>query len=520
VRLAFALALLVATSVASAQPAEDAHPSYRVTVDRVDLEPASISGYRLRVYLSALSLQGQLLDLGDPKSIRLFFGTSEKKIPFSLGTYDQTAGETEIVILVQATSDFTDALPQIADSLEHVLLDHLKDTIKVSVVMFGENPATPKLSTVKSLRGKVALTSDGSVADPVLLDAIERALTTLKKTKPEVEGRPQRKMIIAIGDGRDASSDHDRVTRTANRAAKEGVRIHVLAYSPADMRRPLLVMGELAKKSFGTLRWPGQGRKPQPDTWNDAFKQLTDEINKQYVVTFYASKDDDVAGKRLHIVTAGRTEAISNEMRVPEAPTCSGSACETGYCANDTCVAFAGSSSGRGGAILRWVLIIVGGLVGLGVVLGFVGWLMSRKQQAPAMPFAPGMVPPGHASVPPQALQGRAPHMTMPPQAGLLANGRPIPGLLVMTGPRTGERLTLRNGFLVGGQPASDLRIQDGFTSSNHAQFAMDPNGTCTLVDLGSTNGTYINGLRVQTAPLQHGMTIKIGSTELRFLTE
>jgi FHA domain len=512
VRLAFALALLVATSVAYAQPAEDAHPSYRVTVDRVDLEPASITGYRLRVYLSALSLQGQLLDLGDPKSIRLFFGPSEKKIPFSLGTYDQTAGETEIVILVQATADFTEALPQIADSLDHVLLEHLKDTIKVAVVLYGENPATPKLVPAKSLRGKVALTSDGSVADPVLLDAIDRALTTLKKTLPEVEGRPQRKMIIAIGDGRDASSDHDRVTRTANRAAKEGVRIHVLAYSPADMRRPLLVMGELAKKSFGTLRWPGQGRKPQPDTWNDAFKQLTDEINKQYVVTFYGSKDDDLAGKRLHIVTAGRTEATSNEMRVPEAM-CSGSACESGYCANDTCVAFAGTRSGRGGAILHWLLIIVGVVVGLIVVLGTVGWLMSRRQQAPA-PFAPGMAPPNHPNVPPQAFQSR------PPQAGLLANGRPIPGLLVTTGPRTGERLMLRNGFLVGGQPASDLRIEDGFTSSNHAQFAMDPNGACTLIDLNSTNGTYINGQRVQSAALQHGMTIKIGSTELRFLTE
>lgn len=510
-RLAFVLALLVATSVAYAQPTEDAHPSYRVTVDRVDLEPASVTGYRLRVYLSALSLQGQLLDLGDPKSIRLFFGGSEKKIPFSLGTYDQTAGETEIVILVQATADFTEALPQIADSLEHVLLDHLKDTVKVAVVLYGANPVTPKLAPSRSLRGKIALTSDGSVADPVLLDAVDRALTTLKKAKPEVEGRPQRKMIIAIGDGRDASSDHDRVTRTANRAAKEGVRIHVLAYSPADMRRPLLVMGELAKKSFGTLRWPGQGRKPQPDTWNDAFQQLTDEINKQYVVTFYASKDDDVAGKRLHIVTAGRTEARSNEMRVPEEPACSGSACEAGYCADDMCVAFAGASSGRGGAILHWLLIIVGIVVGFAVVLGTIGWLMSRKHQAPA-PFAPG--PPGHASVPPHAFPSR------PPQAGLLPNGRPIPGLLVMTGPRTGERLTLHNGFLVGGQPTSHLHIQDGFTSGNHAQFAMDPNGVCTLLDLNSTNGTYINGQRVQSAPLQHGMTIKIGSTELRFLTE
>jgi pSer/pThr/pTyr-binding forkhead associated (FHA) protein len=136
--------------------------------------------------------------------------------------------------------------------------------------------------------------------------------------------------------------------------------------------------------------------------------------------------------------------------------------------------------------------------------------LMSQKQQAPQLPQQPGQP----VSIPKQAYASR------PPQAGLLPNGRPIPGLLVTSGPRTGERFTLRHGFLVGGQPAADMQIQDGFTSSNHAQFTMDANGTCALIDLNSTNGTYINGIRIQTSPLQHGMTIKIGSTELRFLTE
>ena len=520
-RLSVALALLVATSaLARAQPADDAKPSYRATVDRVDLEPASIGGYRLRVYLSALSLQGQLLDLGDPKSIRLYLGASEKKLPFSLGSYGATDAETEIVFLVQATGDFADALPQIADSLEHVMFDHLNDNVRVAIVMYGEANGTPKLTTVKAMKGKVALASDNSAGDPVLLDAVERALMALKKTKPEVEGRPQRKMIVVIGDGRDAAGDHDRVTRIGTRAAKEGVRIHSLAYSPADLRRPLLVLGELSKRSFGTFRWPGQGRKPIVETWNDAFKQLTDEVTKQNVITFFASADDDVAGKKLHIVTSGRTEATSNEVRVPEAATCNGTPCEGGYCADGTCV-IAASGSHTGRAILRWVLILGGGLVGLVILLAFIGWLITKRQErAQQAPFVPGTMPPGPppGSIPP----GFAPaaYQSRPPQPGLLANGRPIPGLLVMTGPRTGERLILRNGFLVGGQPASDLQIQDGYTSSNHAQFTMDPNGNCTVIDLGSTNGTFINGMQIKQQALQHGMTIKIGATELRFLTE
>jgi hypothetical protein len=529
VRLSVALALLVATAtLARAQPADDGKPTYHASVDRVDLEPASIGGYRLRVYLSALSVQGQLLDLTDPKSIRLYLGGSEKKLPFALGTYGATEAETEIIVLVQATGDFADALPQIADSLEHVMFDHLKETVKVAIVMFGESASTPKLTGVKAMKGKVALASDNSASDPVLLDAVERALLALKKATPTVDGRPMRKMIVVIGDGRDTSGDRDRVTRIGNRAAKEGVRIHALAYSPADLRRPLLVLGELSKRSFGTFRWPGQGRKPIAETWNDAFKQLTDEVLKQNVITFFASADDDVAGKKLHIVLSGRTEAKSNEVRVPEQATCNGVVCDS-YCADDKCIVT--SSGGHtGAAILRWVLIIGGGLVGLVVVLGFIGWVLTKRQeraQRSPMPFEPGAMPPG--SVPPGSyppgvyppgVYPNAAFQSRPPQAGLLANGRPIPGLLIMTGPRTGERLILRNGFLVGGQPASDLQIQDGYTSSNHAQFTMDPNGNCMVIDLGSTNGTFINGMQITQQVLQHGMTIKVGATELRFLTE
>ena len=48
----------------------------------------------------------------------------------------------------------------------------------------------------------------------------------------------------------------------------------------------------------------------------------------------------------------------------------------------------------------------------------------------------------------------------------------------------------------------------------------MDGSGSCRLFDYGSTNGTFVNGQRVQDIVLEHGATIKIGSTELRFLAQ
>ena len=58
------------------------------------------------------------------------------------------------------------------------------------------------------------------------------------------------------------------------------------------------------------------------------------------------------------------------------------------------------------------------------------------------------------------------------------------------------------------------------FASSQHAQILMDTAGNCTLYDQGSTNGTFVNGVRVSQYALTHGVAIRVGSTELRFLAQ
>ena len=510
------VALLVLARWAHADD-EPAKISYRAVVDRVDFEPSTLSGYRLRVYLSALALQGQLLDLTDPKSIKLYLGSSEKKFPYALGSYGATNGETALVVMVQTSIDYTDALPMIAGAIARDLLAALADRVQVAVLQFGETTGTGKLAPIKQVRGKVLLASDNSAGDPTLLDTLDRALMLLKKAKTTPEGRPLRKIVVVVGDGRDLAGDRDRVTRTGKRADKEGVRIHTIAYSANDVRRPMLALGELSKRSFGTFRWV---RKAAQDSWKAAFEQLRDEINKQYVLTYFVSGSDDVEGKKLHVVTVGRTEATSNEVKVPS-PSCGSNECRTGYCANDKCMQYR-DEGGRG--VLGWLLIIVLCGVGAIVLLGVIGYFITKQQQIvhagqpPGMPVMPGQPMPAPVSKPPkQKKQKKQPVVQQP---GLLPNGRPIPALMITSGPRTGERHLLFNGFLIGKQPGCNLIIEDGYTSSQHAQIAMDQNGVCKLYDRGSTNGTYVNGVRINESPLQHGLVIRIGSTEMRFLAE
>ncbi|HEU4614329.1 MAG TPA: hypothetical protein VFS15_19675, partial [Kofleriaceae bacterium] len=153
------LLVLASTAYAGDEPSK---LSYRAVVDRVDLEPASVTGYRLRVYLSALALQGQQLDLTDPKLIKLFIGASAKNLPYALGTYEATDSDTALVIMVQASLDYTEALPLISEAIDRQLLANLGDHTQAAVLQYGDATGSGKLAPLRSLRGKLALASDNS----------------------------------------------------------------------------------------------------------------------------------------------------------------------------------------------------------------------------------------------------------------------------------------------------------------------------------------------------------------------
>lgn len=507
------LGVMLALGVAGADgDAPATKPSYKVVVDRVDHEPSSLTGTRLQIELSALTLQGQLIDLTEPKSIKTYLGSSEIKQPFAIGTFAGTKEALALVIVVQTTIEYQDVLPVIAETLDTSLLAALDEaTTRVAVLSYGESSGNGKLATLKQARPRATgLATDGTTGEPAMLETIERGLSLLKRAKTEPEGRPLRKILLVIGDGRDRADDRERVTRLGTRASKEGVRIDSFAYSPSDLRRPMLALGELSKRSLGTFRWL---QRDKADSWTAAFEQLRDEILKQYVLTYFLGPDEDPTGKKLKVVTVGRVEATSNEMKVPPA-TCNGETC-TGYCTGTVC-ATPRPPSRRG--IFGWLFLIGGIAVGAIVLLAAISWVLSKR--APRIPLPPGMVAPPGAKVPPSRPPMAAPGHAPPAPAPVAAPVGPGPCLLILTGPRAGERVALRNGFLIGKQPGTDLQIDDGFTSSMHAQIAMDQFGNCRIYDQGSTNGTFVNGVRITDYVLENGVSMRIGSTELRFLSQ
>jgi len=70
----------------------------------------------------------------------------------------------------------------------------------------------------------------------------------------------------------------------------------------------------------------------------------------------------------------------------------------------------------------------------------------------------------------------------------------------------------------IGRQPHNDIVLNEAVVSGEHA--ALQLQGGAAITDLGSTNGTYVNGRLINKQPLQHNDVIGIGSHELRFVDE
>ena len=103
-----------------------------------------------------------------------------------------------------------------------------------------------------------------------------------------------------------------------------------------------------------------------------------------------------------------------------------------------------------------------------------------------------------------------------PPQAPPPRPAGPVQVLLEMSG-RT--RPVNPPGVVLGRGTDADIQVNDPGVSRRHAEIRLMPEGPdgvrVVVVDLGSTNGTLVNGRRTSESELTDGSTIKIGTTEL-----
>ncbi|MGH2994409.1 MAG: FHA domain-containing protein [Solirubrobacterales bacterium] len=107
---------------------------------------------------------------------------------------------------------------------------------------------------------------------------------------------------------------------------------------------------------------------------------------------------------------------------------------------------------------------------------------------------------------------------SLPQQSG----GTPDAWLLVLKGGGldSGERFDLFGGVSIGRSADADVRIEDRFASGIHARIYPRA-GSYYVEDMGSTNGTYLNGEQIdRELELHHLDSVEIGDTGFRFELE
>ncbi len=93
----------------------------------------------------------------------------------------------------------------------------------------------------------------------------------------------------------------------------------------------------------------------------------------------------------------------------------------------------------------------------------------------------------------------------------------PVGRLVVLSGPGRGQTLTLARAAMIGRDPTSEIVIDDDEVSRQHVRISVD-SGRAFAIEIGATNGTYVNGERLTgRSLLEPSDRLEVGAATLEF---
>jgi pSer/pThr/pTyr-binding forkhead associated (FHA) protein len=130
-----------------------------------------------------------------------------------------------------------------------------------------------------------------------------------------------------------------------------------------------------------------------------------------------------------------------------------------------------------------------------------------RPAAEPAPPVPAPPQPPATAAIPPAP---ETPHIAPRGEVRLVVESGPLVGLAFKLSPPS---------VVVGRNPEADVSLSEPTVSWQHARLTSH-GAAWTIVDLGSTNGTRLNGERIEPerqVPIDPGAEVRFGEITLRF---
>jgi Mg-chelatase subunit ChlD len=348
----------------------------------------------------------------------------------------------------------------------------------------------------------------------LLHKALDQSLTMLEGRSAD---RTRRRTLV-ISDGSDESSGNPSVTDDIiRRAVRLNVAIDTIWLGqPVAARRDTLV--RFAERSGGVHRDAIKADSAQADV-KAALNDINDIATNAVIASFERQIQTDASTREIGVSLARPGIAAATvPLQIPRsavpgpAPT--------------------PNPPSRRDLIVRWTIRLLPALpaaYGAYVLL----YLAAKKRNPNRRLLNPipwvVLTPPAPLDIPPAPLESPKPSpsrrvtMVAPERSVAGANGI-AHGLALdaVDGPLRGQRIAVVGPrFQIGADNNNELRITtDKYLSGMHARIEHSK-GQWTLIDQGSSNGTFVNGRRLtggQAHPLHNGESVRIGTSEFRIM--
>ena len=459
-------------------------------IDYVD-GASYVSANTIVLYVDVLDDDYNVIPGLDGDTMRVFIDNKEVKGRIEIETVATAKEWVAVAILMSAHQSYA-PLPKIGDAAEDeaapTALKYERDGFsnfvrkfektnnKVAVYLVDEKGhrtiddwSEEHAKTAERIADNAKRSPEASRGD-VIAPRLYKALKAVVDDKiGNADNLPRRRIVLLLSDGKDKYLSRpkkiDKSSKAILAAARtHGVKIYAVGFT-LDATEPLVHLRTLATKSGGIYR---EIKPSHMDDIPRVLENIAVELQKQYVVRFMPDDDFDGAEKpvkvSLKVVTdSGRTLEDEYNERVK-----------------------IGEKAFDWRALLFWLGVVVGALLGLWILRKIFRAIAARRGQAPVYEEAEAHGP----------YRGK---------------------LLVTTGPHAGLEFYLTEDVItIGSVAGNGIVIEDAGISKRHAGIKVE-DMRFELSDFGSTNGTRVNGVKITKQFLRDGDEIAFGDTDLRF---
>ncbi|MCX7835602.1 MAG: VWA domain-containing protein [bacterium] len=472
----------------------------------------------------------------DSSNFQVFLSEKRKMLPKQVINFYQS--EKGVAVMVCIDASLTMQGKPLEDSKIAVkeYLDNLRSQDRVAILSFHSK--VELVSDFSMNRQYLKKKIDGIVAggtNTELYYALDEALDHLNQT-PNI---PERKLVIVISDGRDEGTGAYNLEQCVQKANRFNVPIYSVGFTKIDEKylRNLEAISERTKGRYY--------RAKESSVIREGFNKSLEVLKSQYGLRIFPPKEVRDGRPRMYSIVVLKPNFQGQTTFQHTLP--------------------AGTEFGEdkeqpSTSVPLYVWLIGAGVVillGVAVVFILQSQRKAREREAERirkeeeakrqaeeaqrreeelrrqLSEKENASPPSVSSYPPQtplasaqgspATKAETPFQPAPPASSKTMVGSSIGTnytsgqLLVTAGVQKGQIFTItRAETTLGRGVHNTIVLQDQTVSTNHAiiRFA---NGQFQYTDNQSTNGTYINGQRVQFAILRDGDLLRLGQTELQF---